>query len=129
MSVAQVATSLPGKGVSEDDGSVAQGSDNLAQRRRPTRVRRLSLLERRTIGRTVPFPLTTGTQTAVEQEVSDLMTTAAADVSANTINPRDEVESPVQKWRANTPTVNPGIILMSPELPPRLLGPMVNSSP
>jgi len=125
MSVAQVATSLPGKGASEDDGSVAQGSDNSVQRRRPMHMRQLSLLERRTTGRSVPFPITTGTQTGMEQEVSggtaDVVTTAAADVPANTLNRRDEVESLVQKWRANTPTVNPGIIHMSPEPSPRSL--------
>lgn len=112
--------SLPGRAIYEDDDSVVQASDNSGQRSRPTHMRQLSLLERRSSARSVPFPLmTTAQQPAGRGTSGDTAgMTETTDVQANARNQRDDVESLVHKWRANTPTINPGITHISPEPSP-----------
>jgi hypothetical protein len=123
--VAQFPSSLPGRGIYEDDDSVAQASDNSGQRFRPTHIRQLSLLERRPSARSVPFSLPTIAQQTVGRGMSggtaDVTEALAASDQVNARHQRDEVESLVQKWRANTPTINPGVTHISPEPSPRSL--------
>lgn len=95
----------------------------LSQPARPKHIRQLSLLDRRPSARTVPFPISTTRRdtSSTRQEVP----TDAVSVSQTIIrDPRDEVESMVNKWRANTPTMvsgarAPNTFVASPEPSPR----------
>lgn len=111
----------------EDSQSVqAPRSEVVAQPSRPTHIRQLSLLDRRPSARNVPFPITTTTRIPLVRGPSGDSATEATATGLPSVQmvarePRDEVESMVNKWRANTPTVNPGAIHASPEPSPRLL--------
>ena len=125
MPIVQAPTSFPGRGVREDEDSVAEGFHDPGQRFRPTHMRQLSLLERRTSTRSAPFPSPKVAQPNAEREElggpTDERATVVTGVPTNTRNTRDEVESLIQKWRANTPTVDPSAVHMSPEPSPRSL--------